>query len=273
MAGTALEALLRRDRLIVVAALSAMIVLAWAYMAWLAVSMNMEQADASSQMPGMDMAAMDAMLLLRPWTSADLAFTFLMWAVMMVAMMLPSAAPMVLLYAGVGRRARADGHVFSSTAWFVAGYLAIWTGFSLAATGLQWLLAALALLTVMMVAASAALSGLLLIAAGLYQWLPLKDFCLQQCQSPFAFIARQGGFSAKPLGAFRLGLVHGLYCLGCCWALMLLIFVGGVMNVLWIAVISIIVLIEKTAWGGRSAPRLLGVALMAAGAAVLVRAI
>jgi len=272
MAASGIETALRRDRLIVVAALAVMTLLAWAYLAWLAASMQAQDAQDAARMPGMDMAAMNAMLLLRPWTSIDFAVTFAMWAIMMVAMMTPSATPMVLLYAGVGRKARADGRVFSSSAWFVAGYLLVWMAFSLIATGAQWLLAALALLTVMMVTASGILAGALLIAAGIYQWLPLKDLCLRECQAPFGFIARHGGFSSRPLGAIRLGLVHGLYCVGCCWALMLLLFVGGVMNILWIALLSILVLIEKTVGPGRAISRLIGLLLVAAGLGVLLQA-
>ncbi|MCF6124971.1 DUF2182 domain-containing protein [Mesorhizobium sp. M7A.F.Ca.CA.001.07.2.1] len=271
MGDTALEAVLRRDRAVVMAALVVIAVLAWAYVLWLAATMVMPGSplpdSGGGDMAGMDMAGMDMGAAMapgfRPWALGDFAFTFTMWAVMMVGMMTPSVAPMLLLYAGVGRKARADGRPIASTGWFFAGYLAVWVVFSLLATGAQWLLARLALLDPSMATGSAILGGLVLIAAGLYQWTPMKGICLRQCQAPIAFLASRGGFRSAPLGALRLGIDHGAYCLGCCWALMALLFVGGVMNVLWIAGIAILVLLEKTVPTGQLIPRVSG-ALMAA---------
>ncbi|RVD53828.1 DUF2182 domain-containing protein [Mesorhizobium sp. M7A.F.Ca.ET.027.03.2.1] len=271
MGDTALEAVLRRDRAVVMAALVVIAVLAWAYVLWLAATMVMPGSPlpdgGGGDMAGMDMAGMDMGAAMapgfRPWALGDFAFTFTMWAVMMVGMMTPSVAPMLLLYAGVGRKARADGRPIASTGWFFAGYLAVWVVFSLLATGAQWLLARLALLDPSMETGSAILGGLVLIAAGLYQWTPMKGVCLRQCQAPIAFLAGRGGFRSAPLGALRLGIDHGAYCLGCCWALMALLFVGGVMNVLWIAGIAILVLLEKTVPTGQLIPRFSG-ALMAA---------
>ncbi|RVA24737.1 DUF2182 domain-containing protein, partial [Mesorhizobium sp. M7A.F.Ca.US.001.01.1.1] len=255
-------------------------VLAWAYVLWLATDMVMPGSalpdSGGGDMAGMDMSNMDGSNMdmggmdmgaavapgIRAWALADFAFTFTMWAVMMVGMMTPSVAPMLLLYAGVGRKARADGRPIASTGWFFAGYLAVWVVFSLVATGAQWLLARLALLDPSMATGSAVLGGLVLIAAGLYQWTPMKGVCLRQCQAPIAFLAGHGGFRSAPLGALRLGIDHGAYCLGCCWALMALLFVGGVMNVLWIAGIAILVLLEKTVPTGQLIPRVSG-ALMA----------
>ncbi|RUW58886.1 DUF2182 domain-containing protein [Mesorhizobium sp. M7A.F.Ca.US.008.03.1.1] len=281
MGDTALEAVLRRDRVVVMAALVVIAVLAWAYVLWLAADMVMPGSplpdSGGGDMAGMDMSNMDGSNTgmagidmgaavapgFRAWALADFAFTFTMWAVMMVGMMTPSVAPMLLLYAGVGRKARADGRPIASTGWFFAGYLAVWVVFSLLATGAQWLLARLALLDPSMATGSAILGGLVLIAAGLYQWTPMKGVCLRQCQAPIAFLAGHGGFRSAPLGALRLGMDHGAYCLGCCWALMALLFVGGVMNVLWIAGIAILVLLEKTVPTGQLIPRVSG-ALMAA---------
>jgi predicted metal-binding membrane protein len=281
MGDTALEAVLRRDRAVVMAALVVIAVLAWAYVLWLAADMVIPGSplpdSGGGDMAGMDMSNMDGSNMgmagmdmgaavapgFRAWALADFAFTFTMWAVMMVGMMTPSVAPMLLLYAGVGRKARADGRLIASTGWFFAGYLAVWVVFSLVATGAQWLLARLALLDPSMAAGSAVLGGLVLIAAGLYQWTPMKGVCLRQCQAPIAFLAGHGGFRSAPLGALRLGIDHGAYCLGCCWALMALLFVGGVMNVLWIAGIAILVLLEKTVPTGQLIPRVSG-ALMAA---------
>jgi predicted metal-binding membrane protein len=195
---------------------------------------------------------------------------FAMWAVMMVGMMTPSAAPMILIHARVGRQAASEGKPFASTGWFAGGYLLVWSAFALAATVAQWGLESLALLTPMMASASAVLGGVVLVAAGLYQWTPLKDACLSQCQSPLAFIQRAGGFKRDMAGALRLGLRHGAYCVGCCWALMALLFVGGVMNVLWIAAISIFVLLEKIVPAGRLVSRVAGAGFVTAGVWLLV---
>ncbi|MER9296521.1 DUF2182 domain-containing protein [Mesorhizobium sp. M0621] len=281
MGDTALEAVLRRDRAVVAAALVVIAVLAWAYVLWLAADMvmpvpgsagdDMTEIDMSN-MGGMDMGATVAPGF-RAWASADFAFIFTMWAVMMVGMMTPSVAPMLLLYAGVGRKARADGRPIASTGWFFAGYLTVWVVFSIVATAAQWLLAHLALLNPSMATDSAVLGGLVLIAAGLYQWTPMKGVCLRQCQAPIAFLASHGGFRSAPLGALRLGIDHGVYCLGCCWALMALLFVGGVMNVLWIAGIAALVLLEKTVPTRQLIPRVSGALMAAVGAWLVFQAL
>jgi predicted metal-binding membrane protein len=189
---------------------------------------------------------------------------------MMIGMMLPSAAPMILIYARVARQALAQGKPFAATAWFAAGYLLAWTAFALVATIGQWALESVLLLTPTMASASTALGALVLIAAGLYQWTPLKEVCLSQCQAPFMFIQRHGGFRREAGGSLKLGARHGLYCIGCCWALMGLLFVGGVMNPLWIAAIAILVLFEKIVPAGRRIPRFVGAVLVAAGAWLLI---
>jgi predicted metal-binding membrane protein len=180
-------------------------------------------------------------------------------------MMTPSAAPMILIYAGVGRQASAQGKPFATTGWFVAGYLLTWTAFALVATAAQFVLEQAALLDQTTASASRVFGGIVLIAAGVYEWTPLKDACLTQCRSPLMFIQQHGGFRRDPLGAVLLGLRHGAYCVGCCWMLMALLFVGGVMNVLWIAAISALVLVEKTLPAGRLFARTAGVALIATG--------
>ncbi|CAN5516640.1 DUF2182 domain-containing protein [soil metagenome] len=268
----ALEAVLRRDRAIVAMALGVISVLAWAYVLWLAADMAAPASGgdmAGMDMPGMDMSGMDmgaaVALGFRSWAAADFAFIFTMWAVMMVGMMTPSAAPMILLYALVGRKAREGGNPFASSAWFFAGYILVWIAFSIVATAAQYLLSHLALLTPMMATSSTILGGIVLIAAGVYQWTPMKDVCLRQCRAPIAFLASHGGFRSDPLGALRLGIEHGAYCLGCCWALMALLFVGGVMNVLWIAGIAILVLLEKIVPAGRWIARMAGALMAAAG--------
>ena len=215
-------------------------------------------------MSGMDMASAIAPDF-RAWAPADFAFIFVMWAVMMVAMMTPSVTPMVLLYALVGRKARMEGKPFAPAGWFFAGYVFVWVGFSILATGTQWLLASMALLTPTMATASSTVGGLVLIAAGLYQWTPLKDVCLRQCQAPIVFLTSHGGFRSDPAGALRLGFEHGTYCLGCCWALMALLFVGGVMNIAWIGGIAILILLEKTLPAGRLISRISGMLIAVAG--------
>ena len=229
MSGSVLEAVLRRDRAIIIAALSVLTVLAWTDLVWLANDMAMGGMD----MTGFRMIPAGQGLMMpasEPWKPIEFGYMFAMWAVMMIGMMTPSVAPMILIYARVGRQARMDGKPFAATAWFAGGYLLAWTAFSLAATSAQWALERATLLTPMMVSASNILGGVVLIVAGLYQWTPLKEACLSHCQAPLTFILGHGGFRSDPTGALTLGLRHGLYCIGCCWALMALLFVGGVMN-------------------------------------------
>jgi predicted metal-binding membrane protein len=207
---------------------------------------------------------------LRPWGMTEFGFMFAMWAVMMVGMMLPSAAPMVLIYARVARQAQARGKPFAATAWFAGGYLLAWIAFGLVATIVQWALEHSLFLTPTAMSVSNGLGGAILIAAGFYQWTSLKDACLSQCQSPLIFIQRHGGFRREPSAALRLGMQHGLYCIGCCWALMMLLFVGGVMNVLWIAAIACLVLMEKIIPAGPWVSRIVGAGLVGAGTWLLV---
>jgi predicted metal-binding membrane protein len=195
---------------------------------------------------------------------------FAMWVVMMIGMMTPSVAPMILVYARVGRQAVTLGKPFAATGWFAGGYLLAWLAFSLAATSEQWALQRMALLSPMMESTSNVLGGIVLIAAGLYQWTPLKHACLSYCQAPLSFIICHGGFRGNPAGALMLGLRHGIYCIGCCWALMALLFVGGVMNLFWIAVLAILVLMEKVIPLGLNIARLAGLVFMAIGGWMLV---
>ncbi len=268
MTDTVLETVLRRDRLLVAGALFAIAALAWAYVLFLAADMDMGGMD----MTGFRMIPAGAGLMApanAPWKGIEFAFVFAMWAVMMIGMMTPSAAPMLLMYARVGRQAKAASRPLAATGWFAAGYFWVWTGFSGAATLLQWGLDRAALLDARMVSASHVLGGVLLIAAGIYQWTPLKDVCLAQCQTPFQFLMRYGGFRGDVTGCLRLGIRHGGYCVGCCWILMALLFVGGVMNVLWIAGLTIVVLAEKVLPAGRALARVAGGGLIAAGVGVL----
>jgi predicted metal-binding membrane protein len=227
--------------------------------------MSMSVEPVMPEMPGMNMEGMLAPGF-RSWSAMEFAFTFGMWAVMMVGMMTPSAAPMVLIYAAVGRQATAQGKPFAATSWFVTGYVLIWTAFALVATAAQFALTQVALLTPMMESSSRTFGAIILIAAGIYQWTPLKQACLAQCQAPLLFIQRNGGFRRDPRGSLLLGLRHGAYCVGCCWVLMALLFVGGVMNLIWIAALTAFVLFEKTLPAGRLFGRSAGIAFIAAGA-------
>ena len=295
----ALVQLLKRDRVVIVAALAVLTVLAWAYVVSLSAQMAMPTALSaaeisaaavqSSDIAGMDMGidapASDGMAGMNTggtggpfapafgaWAPADFAFMFAMWSVMMVGMMTPSVAPTVLLYAAVGRKAAESGAPLASTGWFFAGYLAVWIAFSALATFAQWALTSLALLTPMMATASTVFGGVLLVAVGLYQWTPLKNTCLRACQAPLDFLMAHGGFRVEPFGAVRLGVAHGTYCLGCCFALMALLFVSGIMNLLWIAGLTILILLEKVVPAGRLIPRISGALIGAAGILLLVRA-
>ena len=206
-------------------------------------------------------------VLPRAWSLTDFLLTLAMWAVMMAAMMIPSAAPMVLLFDMVQRKQAAQSGRGVPTSIFVLGYLVAWTGFSLAAAIGQEALAAAALLSPMMASASPILGGALLIIAGLYQWTPLKDACLAHCQSPLSFIT--GHWRNGRGGAFRMGLHHGTYCVGCCWALMALLFVVGVMNLLWIGLLTAFVIAEKLVARGPWFSRATGVGLLVWGAWLL----
>jgi predicted metal-binding membrane protein len=258
------------DRFVICLALILLTALAWIYLLWLSADMDMG---------GMDMtgfraipSGMGYMMPARtPWRSIEFAFVFAMWTVMMVGMMTPSATPMILMYARVGRLTETRGTLLAATAWFVAGYILSWAAFSLLATLIQWMLERTALLNPAMATTSNVLGALVFIAAGSYQWTRLKDVCLVECQTPFAFLMRHGGFRHDALGSALLGLRHGAYCVGCCGALMALLFVGGVMNLLWIALLALFVLLEKvTSSFGRLIAPVSGTLLMVAGTSLLI---
>ncbi|WP_158671939.1 DUF2182 domain-containing protein [Bradyrhizobium guangdongense] len=266
---SALEAVLQRDRAVIIAALGVLAALAWSDLVWLADDMAMGGMD----MTGYRMIPAGQALMMpatSPWQPIEFAYVFVMWVAMMIGMMTPSAAPIILVYARIGRQT-AEGRALARAAWFTSGYLLAWFGFSLAATSAQWALERAALLTPMMVSASKIVAGILLILAGLYQWTPLKDVCLSQCQAPLGFILSRGGFRATATGSLMLGLRHGIYCLGCCWALMALLFALGVMNLFWIASLAILVLLEKVTPSGRLIARTVGVAYFVGGVWMLLQ--
>jgi predicted metal-binding membrane protein len=213
-----------------------------------------------------DMADM-AMPLTDAWTASVFALTFAMWWVMMLGMMLPSAAPMILTFATLNRNRRAKGMRFVPTSVFVAGYLVAWGGFSAVATVAQWGLDGLVLLTPMLALGSSLIGGGLLIAAGVYQFSPLKQACLRACRSPFAFVLnhwRDGRW-----GALRMGLEHGVYCIGCCAVLMALLFLAGAMNLLWVAALAAFVFVEKLLPGGVWIGRVGGLAMVGLGVGIV----
>ncbi|MCC7413143.1 MAG: DUF2182 domain-containing protein [Gammaproteobacteria bacterium] len=190
-----------------------------------------------------------------PWQPVHYLLTFAMWVVMMAAMMAPGVAPTVFLFAAM-RRGRSGARLYLDSSAFVAGYLVSWAAFSAAATLVQWSLHQAALLTPMMHGTSTAFAAVLLAGAGVYQWTPLKDRCLAQCRSPFGFLLscwRDG-----PGGALWMGIRHGLFCVGCCWALMALLFALGVMDVRWVAALTVFVLLEKLVPAGRALARIAG---------------
>ena len=259
-----IEAALRWDRIIVGAGLALVTTLAWA---WTLAGALMPMTRGS----GMDTMteAMGSMVMTpAPWSAAHSALIFVMWCVMMAAMMVPSAAPFILLVAAVDRR-RNRHQPYAVVGLLTAGYLAVWGAFSLAATLLQWGLERTGLLSPETLSVGTVVAGSILLAAGLYQLTPLKQTCLSRCRSPITFLTAY--WRPGLAGAFRMGLVHGAYCLGCCWFLMTLLFVGGVMNPFWIGALALYVLLEKLAPGGPWLSRASGVILSSAGVLALSR--
>lgn len=256
----ALDRRLRRDREVVGAALLAIALVAWLYLVHL-----------SATMPGMDMAEMPGMAMPRvhAWDVVDVGLLFVMWAVMMIAMMVPSAAPMVLTFATVQRKRREQDRATVPTVVFLLGYALVWTAYAAVAALAQWRLHEAGLLSAAMGSTSTRLGGALLLVAGVFQWTPVKQACLAKCRSPLSFVMTE--WREGRAGAFMMGVRHGAYCMACCWALMALLFVAGVMNLLWIAGLAIVVLAERVLPGGAAVSRVVGVLLLLAGVVVLVR--
>lgn len=248
-APSAVERLVRRDRVIVISGIFLLCGLAWLWViAGAGMGMTALEMTRTGLFPHLGTPlrpmSMSPPLLSGPW--GDFLLMASMWWVMMIAMMLPSAAPMMLLYAGTVRFAQKKGRMSAppATAFFLAGYLAVWLGFSVMAVLVQMALVASGTVSGMMLwSTSAWLSAAVLALAAVYQVTPLKQACLEHCRSPAHFLSRHWRPGAG--GAFRMGLEHGAYCLGCCWMLMLLLFVGGVMNLIWIAALAVFVLVEK----------------------------
>lgn len=245
----------RRDRRLVLTAMVVLAALAWIYT--LQLGLRHQSVAGAMVMP-----------VMAPWSAVDFAVMLVMWAVMMFAMMLPSVTPTVMIYARVREKRQAAGRPFAPTGAFVSGYLLAWIAYSLLATVLNWWLHSGGLMTSMMGSVGPVAGGVLLILAGTFQWTRLKDKCLEHCRSPMSFLMhhwREG----NP-GAAVMGLHHGSYCLGCCWMLMLLLFVLGVMNLPWVALLAIVVLAEKTLPHGRLVSRGFGLVLIGWGAWLLM---
>jgi predicted metal-binding membrane protein len=237
---------LRRDRLLVAAGLVGVTALAWLYVIHTGRTISPHAGMALSIVGDADIPG--------------LAMLVPMWIVMMVAMMVPSASPTILLFATVTRGRRARGVPTASTAVFALGYLLVWAFYATIAALAQWELHRLALLSPAMVSARPWLGGGLLMAAGLYQWLPLKDSCLSHCRSPLGFLSAE--WREGTSGALMMGIRHGTFCVGCCALLMTLLFVAGVMNPLWVAAIAIFVLAEKLGPGGPTLGRIAGILMV-----------
>ena len=265
-----LEAVVRRDHLVVVTALTAVIALSWAYLlAGAGMGMSAFEMTRMSQLGTAGDMSEGGMAMMTPavWTPGYAVLMFFMWWVMMVAMMLPSAAPMIFLFATVNRKQRETGHPHVATSIFAVGYLAAWAGFSLVAVILQWGFERTGILSPMLVGTNVIFGAVLLLAAGVYQLTPIKHACLRHCRSPLAFLTTHWRRGAR--GAIGMGLEHGAFCVGCCWFLMGLLFFGGVMNLYWIAGLALFVLLEKIVPAGHWLGYATGVALLVWGAGML----
>jgi predicted metal-binding membrane protein len=252
-----IEKLLRRDRAVVAGGLLLVAALSWTYM-FLGAGMGMSGVEMTRH------SFMDMDMMGRPdWTPGYVALMFFMWWIMMIAMMLPGATPVILLAAAVNRRASPDRRPYGGSAMFTAGYLLAWAVFSALAVALQWLLVESQLISGMLRSTSTGLSSGLLIVAGAWQFTPWKQACLRHCRSPVEFLTRHR--ARGNAGALRVGWMHGLFCLGCCWFLMVLLFVGGVMNLVWIAGLALYVWLEKALPAGGTLSRAVGVFLLAWG--------
>ena len=253
------EAPSRRDRTLIASCIVLITALAWAYL----VHLNRRM---TSPIEGDSMMAGMGMVMNQPWGAADLLLTFVMWSVMMVGMMAIPALPVLFLFAGMHAQ-RADRAAVPAVPSFGLGYLSVWLAFSACATAAQWALHEAALLSPSMATTSTAVAGVILIAAGAYQLTPFKTGCLAHCQSPLGFL--MSNWRDGSSGAFLMGFRHGIACLGCCWALMAVLFVVGVMNLAWVGVLTLVILAEKLGLIGPRLSRAGGALLIALGAVLL----
>lgn len=277
-AAPAVERLLRRDRAITLAGLATLCLLAWVYIvlgaglgmsAWEMTTLALFPHRHAPMVSGMNMGIATGS---STWGPATWALMIAMWWIMMIAMMTPSAAPTILLFARVQQHARMVDQASrrdAPTFAFATGYLLVWLVFAVAATLLHWVLERAGLISAMMMQSrSGWLSGAVLICAGLYQLSPVKNVCLSHCRAPASFLSRH--WRPHAAGALRLGAIHGSYCIGCCWLLMTLLFVGGVMNLVWIAALAVLILFEKLLPAGRWVSRMTGMVQIGWGIASFV---
>ena len=262
-----MTAILKRDRWIVLGGLALVILLSWLYLL-LGAGMSMSGMEMTRLSSGEGMSMGDTLMQPAVWNIGYALLMFFMWWIMMIAMMLPSATPMILLAAALNRKADLNRQPYGTSSYFAAGYLFAWALFSIIAVAVQWGLTASGLLSSWMQSTSTVLAGSILIAAGLWQFTPIKHTCLRHCRSPVKFLTqhrRRGN-----IGSLVMGLEHGTYCVGCCWFLMALLLVGGVMNLYWIVGLTTYVLIEKIVPKGEGIGQLVGVVLVVWGASWLV---
>ena len=250
---------LKRDRLIIISGLFFIALLSWLYIIYL-----------YKQMVYMDMDALFFAMPMTPeWTYIDFVLLFLMWLVMMIAMMIPSVSPLILIFATINRQRKHQDHPFINAAFLMAGYFLVWAAFSLVATVLQWLLQQMSLLSPEMKTTNKIFGSIILIVAGIFQFTPLKQSCLAHCRTPLGFVLQH--WKEGKQGALRMGIENGFYCLGCCWMLMVLLFVTGIMNLLWVSTIAIFVLVEKLLAQIRWIPYFAGAFLILYGVFILIR--
>ncbi len=245
MEQSALANLIRRERAITISAIAILLLTSWGYLAWMAYGMAYMEPSLES------------------WPLRYAIMIFVMWVVMMVAMMTPSAAPMIITFAKINIEQTSGSYSRQPTGLFALAYFLVWIGFSAAATLAQWGLVAMAQLSPMMSTIDTRIGGAILIMAGMFQWTPMKHACLRWCRTPIGFLMTE--WRDGPTGAFAMGLRHGLFCLGCCWALMLVLFAVGVMNLVWVAVLAVVVLLEKIVPNGETIVRLFGLGLIVYG--------
>jgi len=265
---TALEVAVRRERVVVAFALGVVVVFSWVYLLTGA-GMGMSALEMTRLSRLQDAGEIAGMAMMTPavWTPGYAVLMLFMWWVMMVAMMLPSAAPMVLLFATVNRRQQEAGRPSVATCVFATGYLAAWAAFSLVAVALQWGFDRTGVLSPSLVGTNVTVGGALLFAAGVYQLTPFKHACLRHCRSPLSFLGTHWRRGVG--GALHMGLVHGAFCVGCCWFLMGLLFFGGVMNLFWITGLALLVLLEKVVRAGHWLGYVSGIVLLLWGVTVL----
>lgn len=260
------EAVLKRERIILIVCLAAISAIAWVYIVHLASSMTGMEMSSNN---GMGVSTMEMSIPnTQSWRSGDIILTFIMWSVMMVAMMTPSAVPVILIFAKVNHQRNSNQGLSPATIVFLLGYLIVWILFSSAATLVQWGLHSAALLSPRTISVSPLLGGILLILAGVYQFTPPKDSCLSHCRTPLGFLMTEWREATK--GALIMGMRHGIYCVGCCWLLMTLLFVAGVMNLLWVSLIAVYVLIEKVVPAGKWLSKAIGLLMVGWGAWLLI---